>query len=61
VHLLSDINFCGKISIDGAEQLINVRVCDFHRVPNRNRNLQTVKAPLESQALGTSLFTSAVT
>ena len=26
---------------------------------NRNRNLQTSKAPLESQAQGTSLFTSA--
>jgi len=28
-------------------------------VSNRNRNLQTCKAPYESQARGTSLFTSA--
>src|SRR6218665_493489 len=28
-------------------------------MPNRNRKLQTSKAPLKSQAQGTSLFTSA--
>jgi len=37
----------------GGQKLIDAE----HR--NRNRNLQTSKAPLKSQAQGTSLFTSA--
>ena len=31
----------------------------FYQARNRNRNLQTFKAPLKSQAKDTSLFTSA--
>ena len=31
----------------------------YNIIYNRNRNLQTSKMPLESQAQGTSLFTSA--
>ena len=41
--------------------LIDKKNYDFNRhySINRNRNLQTSKAPLKSQAKGTSLFTSA--
>jgi len=37
----------------------NLSVIEFLRNRNRNRNLQISKAPLESQAQGTRLFTSA--
>ena len=41
--------------------LLTIPNVKIHRVipRNRNRKLQTSKAPLESHALGTSLFTSA--
>ena len=49
--------FKGYMTIEFCAQLI--KMSHFYRNRNRNRKLQTSKAPLKSQAQGTSLFTSA--
>ena len=48
-----------KEDFDGIYRIIDNNINNDKITINRNRNLQTSKAPLKSQAQGTSLFTRA--
>src|SRR6218665_708231 len=57
--MMRSLNLCIMVKKGKQKHKINRSINAKKRRPNRNRNLQTSKASLKSQAQGTSLFTSA--